>query len=68
MFKEVYPGKVADKAGLKEGDVVISLGGKSTRYMSMKEAADIITTKKGDTLSLKIKRDIVLWKKFKAKQ
>jgi len=68
MFKEVYPGKIADKAGLKEGDIVISLGGKSTRYMSMKDAADIIAMKKGDTLSLKIKRNIILWKKFKVRQ
>ncbi|MFH1836661.1 MAG: PDZ domain-containing protein [Candidatus Omnitrophota bacterium] len=68
MFEEVTPSGKAQKAGIEKGDIITSLDGKTTRYMPMEEAEKIITGKKGNILSVKIRRDIVIWKQFKAKQ
>ena len=68
IFEDVYPEGQASRAGLKEGDVITGLEGNPTRYMSLEEAVDIITNSRGEPLSLKIKRDIVMWKDFKKKQ
>ena len=57
---------VADLAGIKKGDIVTEIQGQPTRYMSLKSVEGIINSRKGDTLSLKTKRNVVIWKKFKA--
>jgi carboxyl-terminal processing protease len=47
----------ADKAGLKANDEILSIDGKSTKGMSVKEAADLIRGQKGTKVHLVIKRD-----------
>ena len=61
---KVYKGSVADKAGIKEGDLVLEVQGKTTRYMPLKIVEQIINSRKGKTLSLKIRREVIVWKKF----
>jgi len=64
IVSKVYPGGVADKAGIKKGDVVFVIQGESVRYMSLRDVSRIINARKGDTLSVVMKRDVVMWKKF----
>lgn len=47
----------ADKAGLKSNDLIIEINGKSTKGMSVKEAADLIRGPKGTSVNLLIKRE-----------
>ncbi|HEY9686032.1 MAG TPA: S41 family peptidase [Coleofasciculaceae cyanobacterium] len=47
----------ADKAGLKANDEILSIDGKNTKGMSVKEAADLIRGQKGTKVHLVIKRD-----------
>jgi len=63
IFTEVYPGGPAEKIGIKEKDAVVSLQGQSTRYMPFKEVERIVTSRKGDSLSVRIRRDMVIWRK-----
>lgn len=47
----------ADKAGLKANDLIMEINGKSTKGMSVKDAADIIRGPKGTNVTLLIKRE-----------
>ena len=47
----------ADKAGLKANDLITEINKKSTKGMSVKEAADLIRGEKGTTVTLLIKRE-----------
>jgi len=47
----------ADKAGLKANDEILSIDGKNTKGMSVKEAADLIRGQKGTKVRLLIKRE-----------
>lgn len=47
----------ADKAGLKANDLILEINGKSTKGMSVKEAADLIRGPKGTNVTLLIKRE-----------
>lgn len=67
MVEKVNRDGVADRAGIEEGDIVTEIQGQSTRYMSLKDVERIISSRKGDSLSLKIKRDMAIWKKFETK-
>jgi len=51
----VIPGKPADKAGLKPGDLILSLDGKPVK--SWKEMSGIINASAGDTLTVVVNRD-----------
>lgn len=64
IVEGVTAGSVAAKAGLKEGDIFTEIEGESTRYMPLKETTSLINSKKDGRISFKIKRDVVLWKKF----
>ena len=48
-------------AGLKEGDLIVAIDGKSTRYMPIKEAIDIIEDTKKDTVIFTIRREMTIW-------
>jgi len=65
ILEDVYEGGKAEAAGLRKGDIITGLSGKTTRYMAMEEAADIISEAQGKAVILQIKRDIIMWKKFK---
>jgi len=47
----------ADKAGLKANDLITEINKKSTKGMSVKEAADLIRGEKGTTVTILIKRE-----------
>lgn len=47
----------ADKAGLKANDEILEIDGKSTKGISVKEAADLIRGEKGTQVHLLIRRD-----------
>ena len=47
----------ADKAGLKSNDLILEINGKSTKGMSVKDAADLIRGEKGTNVTLFIKRE-----------
>jgi len=47
----------ADKAGLKANDFITEINSKSTKGMSVKDAADLIRGEKGTTVNLLIKRE-----------
>jgi len=68
VIGEVAAGSVAETSGLKSGDRINRIQGESTRYMSLEDVRHIINSRKGDILSLTIKRDIVIWKKFNLKE
>lgn len=68
VIEKVSPGSVAAKSGLQKDDVLTEIQGESTRYMSIKEVENLIKSRGGETLSLKIERDVVIWKKFEEKK
>jgi carboxyl-terminal processing protease len=47
----------ADKAGIKANDIIIEINHKSSKGMSVKDAADLIRGPKGTTVTLLIKRE-----------
>ncbi|MDD3905354.1 MAG: nickel pincer cofactor biosynthesis protein LarC [Candidatus Omnitrophica bacterium] len=51
------------KAGLKAGDLITAIDGKSTRYMPMKKAVSMIRDSKEKTAILTVRREILLWRR-----
>lgn len=64
IIKDVTDKSPADEAGIRKDDQLMEVEGESTRYMALGEVESIIKSRRKKTLSLKIKRDIVIWKKF----
>ncbi len=62
--KKVSTQSAAEKAGIKEGDIILEVQGKSTRYMPLKDVENIIYSRRGKDLALKTSREVVIWKKF----
>ena len=52
----VYEGNPAAKAGIREGDTVIAVDGKSTLGLPHEEVSDLISGLGGTTVALTIKR------------
>ena len=50
----------ADKAGLKSNDLILEINGKSTKGMSVKDAADLIRGEKGTNVTLLSKEKALL--------
>lgn len=50
----IVPGSAADKAGLKDGDVIESIGGKSTRVMSLAMARLMLEGQPGSQVSFSV--------------
>lgn len=50
-------------AGIREGDLVWSIDGKSTRYMPVSEAVDVISRNRGRTIEIVVRRNMTLWRK-----
>jgi membrane-associated protease RseP (regulator of RpoE activity) len=65
--KSVSPGGMAMKLGFAAGDTISEIEGRSTRYMTLEEMDKISMDKKGESLSVVIKRDLSLWKRFNKK-
>jgi membrane-associated protease RseP (regulator of RpoE activity) len=54
---EVIPGSPAEDAGLKAGDILVSLNGKSTFSLNLGELNRILSEKEGNLVSLAVSRD-----------
>ncbi len=52
----------ASASGIRYGDVVVAVDGKSTRYMRQEEMLEKLEEKKGSTVTLTVRRDISVWK------
>ncbi|MDO8525720.1 MAG: nickel pincer cofactor biosynthesis protein LarC [Candidatus Omnitrophota bacterium] len=50
-------------AGLRQGDIITRINGKSTRYMPLNEAVSMIRKSKGGTAGLTIKREVLIWRR-----
>lgn len=59
----VKPGGPAAAAGVRKKDLVVAIDGKPTRYMPLKEAVKLIRESKSTTVSLTVRREIVLWRR-----
>ena len=57
MINKVFDDSPADKAGLKSGDVFVSIDGKSTKGLKVSEIAKNLKSDKKDTATIIIKRD-----------
>jgi len=51
------------EAGLKKGDLVVSIDGKPTRYMPLNKAVSVIKNSKEKTVKLTIRREILIWRR-----
>jgi tetratricopeptide (TPR) repeat protein len=49
--------------GLKAQDIITAIDGKSTRYMPLKNAIELIRGSKKDTVPLTIRRELLIWRK-----
>ena len=58
VVEYIYKDQAADKGGIKEEDVIEKLQGRLARYMMPEDVENIIQSRRGETLSLKIKRNI----------
>ncbi len=56
---EIRPDSIAEKAGLKEGDIVTYIDKAPTRYMPLETAVELIKSKTSP-FTLRLKRDIML--------
>jgi carboxyl-terminal processing protease len=53
----VVPGTPADKAGLQAGDILTSIGGTTTKGMSIPNASNLLRGKAGSTIVVKVVRN-----------
>lgn len=56
LISEPYQGFPADKAGLKAGDVIVEIDGKSTKGMDVKMASDLLKGVGNETVQVQVKR------------
>lgn len=57
----VNGGSPAQRAGLKQNDVIIEINGRSTRYMPIKKALELIKKQDGNVIILAFRREIIMW-------
>lgn len=50
-------------AGIKKGDLLTTISGKSTRYMPLKVAVDMIKKLKRRTIDLTFRREVTIWRR-----
>ncbi|MDD5495518.1 MAG: PDZ domain-containing protein [Candidatus Omnitrophica bacterium] len=48
---------------LRKDDLITAIDGKSTRYMPIKQAIEMIKNSKGKDIKLTIRREVVIWRK-----
>jgi hypothetical protein len=63
VVSAVKEGSPAAGAGIKKGDLLVDINGNLTRYMTLKRAIELIKKSKGDTVSLTLQREVVIWGK-----
>ena len=57
MINKVFDGSPAEKAGLKSGDIFVSIDGESTKGKKVNEIAENLRSESKDTASIVIKRN-----------
>ena len=50
-------------AGLKKSDLITAIDGKSTRYMPLKNAIDLIKNSQGGSIKLTLRREVLIWRR-----
>ena len=60
---QVTGGGMAERAGLKTDDLIVSIDGKPTRYMPLKTAVKVIKTSKKDYVNFTIRREATIWRR-----
>ncbi len=60
----VVDGSPAFKAGLARGDIVVAIDNQSIRYTPLKKAVVMMRGAKNNALILKIRREILIWRKI----
>ncbi len=53
----------AGKAGLEKDDLITAIDGKSTRYMPLQKAVELIKSSKEDSVKLTIRRELTIWRR-----
>ena len=59
----VKEGGAALNAGLKKDDLITAIDGKSTRYMPMNKAVELIKSSKTGYVELTVRREVIIWRK-----
>ena len=60
---ELEEASTGESAGLKKGDLIISINDKPTRYMPLKTAIGLIKGTRADYVTFKIRRDATIWRR-----
>jgi hypothetical protein len=60
---DVGIGSPAEKAGLKNNDIVTAIDGRSTRYMPLKKSLELIKASARRPVRLTFRREVVMWGK-----
>ena len=59
----IREGSVSAEAGLRKGDLVTAIDGKSTRYMPISKAMSLISGSKEDAIILTVRREALIWRR-----
>jgi len=51
------------RAGLEKEDLIVAIDGRPTRYMPLPKAEDLIKGSKGESVSLTVRRQLLIWRK-----
>lgn len=62
-ISDVNDGSPAFDAGLKKGDLIVTIDGQSIRYMTLKKAVNIIRHSRGKYVKLTVRREVLIWRK-----
>lgn len=62
-ISNIKEGRASFDAGLNKNDLIVAIDGKSTRYMPLKKAIELIRDAKEDAVKLTLRREVVLWRR-----
>ncbi|MFA5500211.1 MAG: PDZ domain-containing protein [Candidatus Omnitrophota bacterium] len=58
---DVNPGSPAQRAGLKQNDIIMEINDRPTRYMPIKKALELIKKEQDNVIILTFRRNITMW-------
>ena len=61
---EVKDGGPASEAGFLKNDLIITIDGKSTRYLPLNKAVSMMRKTQNDTITFRIRRELIIWRKI----